>query len=345
MFVSILIPCYNARPWVAEAIESALAQTWSEKEVIVVDDGSTDGSLDVIRSFGSAIRFETGPNRGGNVARNRLLELAQGDWLQYLDADDRLLPQKIERQLGEFDPATCDVALSPVILLHCDDDQEPWEEFREIPEPHDFWVNLVRMELPQTAAPLWRKSALSEVGKWKPDQPCCQELELYFRLLTAGKRFQYCPTAGVLYRLWSTQTVWRKNPMQTLGRWLMVIDAAEQHLQQTGELNERRRDAIALARLRCARSIYQYEPSRARDVAKLAKRSHPHFSLLRSDDFPRVYRWAHHLVGFGFAERFAELVRPLKRKRDLDAPSPQPREVRSHRPAADLPGETASVTG
>jgi glycosyltransferase involved in cell wall biosynthesis len=340
MFVSILIPCYNARPWVAQAIESALAQTWPEKEVIVVDDGSTDGSLEVIRSFGNAIRFETGPNRGGNVARNRLLELARGEWLQYLDADDYLLPQKIERQFGEFDPATCDVALSPVILLHCEGDQEPWEELREIPEPRDLWASLVRMGLPQTAAPLWRKAALVDVGRWKPDQPCCQELELYFRLLTAGKRFQCCPTAGVLYRQWSTQTVWRKNPMQTHERWLAIIEAAEQHLQQQGALTERRRDAIALSRLRCARSIYQHEPGRAREVAKLAKRNHPHLSLVGSKDFPRSYCWAHRIVGFGLAERIAEFTRPLKREG-----GPQVRSAKPHadRSPSDLPSETAGV--
>jgi glycosyltransferase involved in cell wall biosynthesis len=82
MLVSILIPCYNAERWVAQAIETALAQAWPEKEIIVVDDGSQDGSLEVIKRFANRIRWETGPNRGGNVARNRLLELARGEWLQ-----------------------------------------------------------------------------------------------------------------------------------------------------------------------------------------------------------------------------------------------------------------------
>ena len=99
MLVSILIPCYNAERWIRQAIESALAQTWREKEVIVVDDGSTDGSLEGIESFGDCIHWETGPNRGGNVARNRLLDLASADWLQYLDADDYLLPDKIAKQM------------------------------------------------------------------------------------------------------------------------------------------------------------------------------------------------------------------------------------------------------
>ncbi len=323
-------------------------QSWTEKEVIVVDDGSTDGSLEVIRSFGNAIRFETGPNRGGNVARNRLLDLARGEWLQYLDADDYLLPQKIERQFSEFDPAACDVAYSPVILLHCEGDQEPWEEFREIPEPRDLWIKLVRMELPQTAAPLWRKSALLDVGKWKADQPCCQELELYFRLLIGRKRFAYCPTAGVHYRQWSTQTVWRKNPMQTLGRWLAIIDAAELHLQQQGRIErEARRDAIALAALRCScpQHLSIRTVASAQDLAKKAKRNHPRFSLLSSNDFPRSYRWAHHLVGFGLAERIAEITRPLKRQRGLQTTPAKPSVDSSRRTTGDRASETAGVIG
>src|SRR5260370_29187993 len=115
MLISILIQYLNAERWVGQAVESALGQTWAEKEVIVVDDGSQDGSLDVIKSFGGLIRWETGPNRGGNVARNRLLELARGEWLQYLDADDYLLPLKIERQAGFLrDYPTCGVVYSPV---------------------------------------------------------------------------------------------------------------------------------------------------------------------------------------------------------------------------------------
>jgi len=77
--VSIIIPCYNAENWVRQSIQSALDQTWSPVEVIVIDDGSTDKSLEVIKSFGSKIIWETGPNRGANHARNRGLELAKGE--------------------------------------------------------------------------------------------------------------------------------------------------------------------------------------------------------------------------------------------------------------------------
>src|SRR5262249_8395933 len=115
--VSILIPCYNAEQWVGQSIESALAQTWSDKEIIVVDDGSTDRSLDIIRQFGDRIHWETGPNRGSNAARSRLLELAHGEWLQYLDADDYLRPGKLKCQI-EFamEHSDSDVICSPVAL-------------------------------------------------------------------------------------------------------------------------------------------------------------------------------------------------------------------------------------
>src|SRR5258705_322592 len=117
--VSILIPCYNAERWIAQAIESALSQTWAAKEIIVVDDGSTDRSLQIIQGFEGRIRWETGPNAGGGSTRNRLLELAKGEWLQYLDADDCLLESKVAQQMEAVArlPAL-DLIFGPATLEH-----------------------------------------------------------------------------------------------------------------------------------------------------------------------------------------------------------------------------------
>jgi glycosyltransferase involved in cell wall biosynthesis len=99
--VSILIPCYNAASYLAETLESALAQTWPSCEIIVVDDGSTDGSLDVARKFeGRGVRVFTQSNAGAAAARNRALRESRGEFLQYLDADDLISPAKVERQLA-----------------------------------------------------------------------------------------------------------------------------------------------------------------------------------------------------------------------------------------------------
>ena len=257
--ISILIPCFNAEQWIDQAIQSALDQTWPNKEVIVVDDGSTDGSLEVIRSFGTGIRFEAGPHRGGNVARNRLLELTNGEWLQYLDADDYLLPDKIEQQFRQVSSQPqVDVIYSPVILEYCTRNKSSIQRLAPI-HSFDLWVSLIRWFLPQTGAALWRKSALIDAGAWRPDQPCCQEHELYLRLLLAGKLFQYCPTPGAVYRQWSDVTVCHKNPLQTLFQRLQIVEAAERHLDSVGQLSDARQDALAFVRLECARSIYQFD--------------------------------------------------------------------------------------
>ena len=115
MKVTIGIPCYNAARWVGQAIQSALDQRGVEPEVIVVDDGSTDGSVAVMRSFGERVCVMEGGHQGANHARNLVLENARGEWVQYLDADDYLEPGKISTQLHEADH-TADVIYSPVLI-------------------------------------------------------------------------------------------------------------------------------------------------------------------------------------------------------------------------------------
>jgi glycosyltransferase involved in cell wall biosynthesis len=310
MLVSILIPCYNAERWVAHAIESALAQTWPDKEVIVVDDGSTDGSLDVIRKFDRQIQWETGPNRGGNVARNRLLKLAQGEWLQYLDADDYLLPQKIANQI-EFlrSQPEVDVVFSPVTLEYSTENGIR-HELSCIPEPHDPWVLLARWYLRQTGASLWRKQALIDVGGWKPDQPCCQEHELFLRLLIAGKRFTYCPDEGAIYRQLKDSTVSTSDLSKVHEHRLDIEKKAEDALGERGELSSDRLRAINDARFEVARMVRVYNTRRAEEVIATIKRSEPDF-VPRGHAARLHYRVAYRMLGFRAAERIAELKRKL----------------------------------
>lgn len=98
--VSILIPCYNAAPWLAATLDSALAQTCPDKEIIVVDDGSTDGSLQLARTYErKGVRVVAQANAGASAARNHALRIAGGAYIQFLDADDLLSPGKIAAQL------------------------------------------------------------------------------------------------------------------------------------------------------------------------------------------------------------------------------------------------------
>lgn len=277
--VSILIPCYNAERWIGQCIESALSQSWGEKEVVVVDDGSPDGSLDIIRGFGDRIRWETGPNRGGNVARNRLLELSRGEWLQYLDADDYLLPEKVEQQMRFLeDRPEVEVAFSRYIQETQEAGGGATRAVGLMPEPRDDpWSLLVRWDLPQTGACLWRKSAVLRGGGWKPDQPCCQEHELYLRMLQSGARFAYCDAVGAVYRQWSGGSVCTKNPRE-VHRWrLEIVAAAERHLRTSGLLTSQRLWAINQSRLEVARLVWRYDPDRAVEIDGIIRQSLPGF--------------------------------------------------------------------
>lgn len=322
--VSILIPCFNGKRWIAQAIESALDQTWPEKEIIVVDDGSTDESLEIIRRFDGRIRWETGPNQGGNVARNRLLELASGAWLQYLDADDYLLRDKVASQM-EFlaTHPEMDVIFGPVTIEHWSE-RDVRRELSPIPEPHDLWVLLASWTLPQTGAPLWRKQAVLDVGGWKPDQPCCQEHELYLRLLIANKRFAYCPSNGAVYRQWTDNTVSNRDILQVHRRRLEIKQQIENHLRANNQLTSERLRAVNQARFEIARITWNYAPDAAATIMEQIRSVDPTFSPTGAAA-PVHYRWAFHSLGFKAAERLAALMRKRVKPNALYSLPPTPR--------------------
>jgi len=101
--VSVIIPVFNCEAYLAEAIDSVLSQTWPPGEIIVVDDGSTDGSRDVARGYSDQIRYVYQENQGIGAARNRGVDLAGGDLLAFLDADDMWLPNKLVVQMAAFE--------------------------------------------------------------------------------------------------------------------------------------------------------------------------------------------------------------------------------------------------
>src|SRR4029434_2429345 len=125
--VSIGIPCFNAERWIFGSIESALGQTWAEKEVIVVGEGHTDESSKRVEELGERVRLIRCDHRGGNHARNEVLRNARGQWIQFLDADDFLEPDKISRQFAEgSNGVDADVLYSPYWFERAGDPPERW---------------------------------------------------------------------------------------------------------------------------------------------------------------------------------------------------------------------------
>lgn len=123
--VSVIVPAFNAAPWIQECLRSVLSQSWRELDVLVVDDGSTDETAAVAKAINDPrVRVLRQANRGAASARNVGLAEASGEWIQYLDADDLLGECKLERQLAALE-------LSPAgSVASC-----PWIRFETTPDP------------------------------------------------------------------------------------------------------------------------------------------------------------------------------------------------------------------
>ena len=311
--VSVLIPVHNAEQWVAEAIKSALSQSHCSAEIIVFDDGSTDNSLNVIRSFCDRIRWESGPHRGGGVARNRLLAMARAPWVQYLDADDYLQPWKLAGQLADLErQPDIDVLYSAVAVEHYVKGGLVRRDAGIIPEPHDPWSLLALWQLPQTGGPLWRREALFAVGGWREDQPCCQEHELYFRLLVSGARFSFTKADGAVYRRFDDGTVSTRNAALVRRERARIEDKLENYLEANGLLTLSRQWAINQARFDMARSAWPENRFEALEHHAAIRVSNKRFCP-SGPSAPRLYRLAYRLFGFERAEAFAATKRVFTR--------------------------------
>lgn len=300
--ITIAIPCFNAARWIAQAVQSALDQTWPDTETIVVDDGSTDESLDALAGFGNKIQLIKAGHRGGNHARNAAVQASTGEWIQFLDADDFLLPQKITRQFEEVAHADADLIFSPVLF-----DQDGRRTANKVDASRDPETLWLAWQLPQTGGCLWRKSALEKIGGWNEATPCCQEFELYLRAIEGGLRFRFAPTAGAVYRVWSEDTLCRKDPRQVIEVRTALYRDFVTWLRERNQLTP---DRLALAGRACfemARTLAKLdlaEAARYHDERKREQLIH-----LDGPAAPLSYRTAYRTFGFSFAEKLASTLR------------------------------------
>jgi glycosyltransferase involved in cell wall biosynthesis len=162
--VSVVIPLYNAKDVIRKTIESVLAQTWTDREIVVVDDGSSDGSGDIVRSFGAQVRYVRQANGGVARARNRGIAESQGRYLALLDHDDLWHPQKLERQVALLDSRP-DVGMVITDVAHIDREGKPMGIVGSGYNPAETFARLfVRGYVPTPSAALIRRSVLEAVG-------------------------------------------------------------------------------------------------------------------------------------------------------------------------------------
>jgi hypothetical protein len=300
--VTIGIPCYNAGRWIEACVRSALAQDWPEKEVIVVDDGSTDASREILHGFGDAIRLVEGGHRGSNRARNEVLRLARGEWVQFLDADDYLMPQKISRQLAGA--RNCDAIYSPVWIENA---TTGTRELAAIDPRADIYTQWLAWQMPQTGGCLWLKSALEKIGGWNEAQPCCQEHELYLRALKNGLRFSFAPAPDAVYRIWSEETLCRRDPRQVVHVKTALMEDLRAWMCGRGLWQPCHAAAAAQAFFELSRTLAKYDLAEA--AAYHAAHKRDGMMNATGPAAPPAYRLFYKALGFSNAEKIARILR------------------------------------
>jgi glycosyltransferase involved in cell wall biosynthesis len=250
--VSILIPAYNAESFITETIRCALGQTWPRKEIIVVDDGSPDKTYEVAKRLESAeVKVVRQENGGAPSARNRAFSLAQGTYIQWLDADDLLHPDKIRLQLNGADSGS-----TSRTLLTCSWGKFFFDKERAVFSPDSLWRDLDPIDWIATkfSDGVWMNPAvwlvsrkLTELaGPWdsRIARSGDDDGEYICRVVGASDRVRFVADARCYYRIGTVGSLnWNmETNAQVLQQLALSLATSVQHLLSL-ENSPRTRDA------------------------------------------------------------------------------------------------------
>jgi glycosyltransferase involved in cell wall biosynthesis len=310
--VSILIPAYNSEEWIAYTLQSAIAQTWPRKEIIVVDDGSSDRTAEVARRFASnEVSVVTKENGGAAAARNRALQLSQGDYIQWLDADDVLAPDKIEKQIA----ALGEVANKKILL------SAPWAHFsyrtnraRFVPtslyqdlSPLEWLLRKMSENLHmQTGTWLTSRELADAAGPWDTRMISDDDGEYYCRVLLASQGTRFVPDAKVFYRITSSSRWSFVGTSDKKKEALLLSMKLHVRYLRSLEESERVRQACLAYIQTWYHNFYPDRPDLMAELQELAAQLDGHLEV------PRLrwkYAWMKPIFGLKAAKR-AQMVLP-----------------------------------
>lgn len=308
--VSILIPCYNSQAYIAAAIESALTQKYEPKEVIVVDDGSTDESLEVIQQFSGYVSvIKNRDNRGEALTTNRAIKNASGELVKILHADDKLCEGIISEQVQQ--------------IMEVDDDTIVFGDAKFVGEGGEFhhrdkyrpkkkaetWAHFLLNNNPPMPSPLHRR-ALLEANEGLDSSSSKPDVDFHLRLGLNGVRFKYVPQDISMIRIHdgpdrvSNQGHFLQNPKGKLRR----IQDRWERIERAGMLSEDVQRFLARSAWRGGRrALREGWPDVAEEYFTYAKQAHADCVAGTSP----IYEWCARALGPDPAERLAEWKRDI----------------------------------
>lgn len=220
MLVSVIIPCYNVEAYVSECIESILNQTYKEIEIICIDNNSTDSTWKILLALNikyPKLIIDKEFKAGAPAARNKGLALAKGEWIQYLDADDLLLPEKIAHQCNlikssnfEFDFIVASYTRKNISGV-----------MKEVTlTAKDYFLDPFINECGITSSNLWNRKTLLQIEGWNEKIRSSQETELMLRLVLNNKKYKQDTISYTVIRERESGQISQSNPEK---KWMQYI--------------------------------------------------------------------------------------------------------------------------
>lgn len=304
--VSILIPAFNAERWIGETVASALAQTWERKEIVIVDDGSSDRTLPIAQRFTSRqVTVVSQSHQGTAAARNTALARCQGDYVQWLDADDLLAPDKIAGQIDALDRSP-----DARVLLSCAWGSFIYRSHRAELIPTPLWGDLSPLEWLVRKLDLnvfmplhtWLVSRrLTEAaGPWDTRLSLDDDGEYFCRVLLASGGTRFVPKAKAFYRRAGVGSVSHgARAQRNLDSQFLSM---ELHVARLRSLDDSERIRRACLKYLQRWLIYFY-PERPDLVGRSERLAETLGGRLAAPQLPWKYNWIQHVFGWGSAKQ------------------------------------------
>ena len=275
--VSILIPVYNAENWLEETIQSALNQAWDNTEIIIVDDGSTDNSPEIARSFASdKVQVISQKNAGAAAARNRAFAASKGNYIQYLDADDLLAPDKIEKQMLRLQKESeTTVASGPFDYFTGEPDNKITKDdnaYRDYKNPLDWLVeSMQKQDMFPPLVWLTPRRLIEEAGPWNEQLSYNDDPEFFARVLLKADKIAFCEDAKSYYRRGISSSLGSRKDEKALASRLLALQLVTEYMLEA-ENTQRVREGCGFAFRKYIYSLYPQFPALRKEAQETLKR-------------------------------------------------------------------------
>lgn len=241
MTVSVIIPAYNAGEHISRAIDSVVAQSRPADEIIVIDDGSTDNTAEIIQVYGDKVRYIRQDNAGASAARNTGIEAACCQWVSFLDADDEWLPDNL-KMLTSVIKRNSNLVWAFGNFMNCDCDSQTRMAAHDISKAEtslagseyfsNYLVCYAEGFYAWTGSIIIRRDVFQDAGLFQPDQHRGEDTDMWLRITYKHKQTGYVKQPGSIYHRGTAESLTKAHKDCTI-----IADMIERHLKLSAEFD------------------------------------------------------------------------------------------------------------